>query len=531
MKLKLYSTLIILFLFFSNSLEAKPRCDLFYDDVYNTKIYPTDEDIENTVVKDFGIQLLQHWDIKEDKWKVTRNKNGYFIVGAVTNGDLFGSDENQNNKVMPGDVILSINNEDLRKTYDEIEYRGRIGQQYNENQKIRLKLERKLSNKTIKLIEIESVNKEIQYNDYIVDIYFNYINVNEKTGTFDAKIQATYSDMALDEDYQITKSYKKYLAQTVGSDNLEYLQTPTDEQFNNNEVWLYECAFSEKKWTDTNTRYPYYMMRWKNLVKEDKDNIVRSEYKIFGVYDYDEKSLYSFVDFNRNSIVTIKNNFDLKSFPFDRQKLKLILFTEADVRDVRLDFSSWTHIRLNEFVKENDINGWHIRNAITYETLEKYPETEGVMDASVIEITIDRKSGYYIFKIIIPIILILMICWSSCWIHPREIESRLTITIVCLLSLIAYNFVIDSDMPKLEYLTIMDYIILISYIYAAIPNFLSIYSFQMYKRNKKLADKYELIEKKYGMTSYLIIIIMIIIFNVNTSPEFTNSMFSWAAMR
>ena len=46
MKLKLYSTLIILFLFFSNSLEAKPRCDLFYDDVYNTKIYPTDEDIE-----------------------------------------------------------------------------------------------------------------------------------------------------------------------------------------------------------------------------------------------------------------------------------------------------------------------------------------------------------------------------------------------------------------------------------------------------------------------------------------------------
>ena len=124
-----------------------------------------------------------------------------------------------------------------------------------------------------------------------------------------------------------------------------------------------------------------------------------------------------------------------------------------------------------------------------------------------------------------------MICWSSCWIHPREIESRLTITIVCLLSLIAYNFVIDSDMPKLEYLTIMDYIILISYVYAAIPNFLSIYSFQMYKKNKKLADKYELVEKKYGMTSYLLIIIMIIIFNVNTSPEYTNSMFSWAAMR
>ena len=33
---------------------------------------------------------------------------------------------------------------------------------------------------------------------------------------------------------------------------------------------------------------------------------------------------------------------------------------------------------------------------------------------------------------------------------PRELESKLTITIVCLLSLIAYNFVIDKDLPKLE---------------------------------------------------------------------------------
>ena len=43
-----------------------------------------------------------------------------------------------------------------------------------------------------------------------------------------------------------------------------------------------------------------------------------------------------------------------------------------------------------------------------------------------------------------------MVCWSaSLGYPPRELESRLTITIVCLLSLIAYNFVIDSELPKL----------------------------------------------------------------------------------
>ena len=113
------------------------------------------------------------------------------------------------------------------------------------------------------------------------------------------------------------------------------------------------------------------------------------------------------------------------------------------------------------------------------------------------------------------------------WINPKEIESRLTITIVCLLSLIAYNFVIDSDLPKLEYLTIMDYIILISYVYATIPNFLSIVTFNLIGKNKKLCQRYESYGKKYGLLSYLMFILLIIVINTNASPEHTNAMLSW----
>ena len=154
-----------------------------------------------------------------------------------------------------------------------------------------------------------------------------------------------------------------------------------------------------------------------------------------------------------------------------------------------------------------------------------------VYDGITLEFGIERKSGYYIAKIILPILLILIICWSAVWIDPKEIESRLTIKIVCLLSLIAYNFVIDSDLPKLEYLTIMDYIILISYIYAAIPNFLSIYSFQLMKKNKTLVKKYESYEKKFGLPSYILIVFLIIIFNATSAPEYTNAMISWTALK
>ena len=127
------------------------------------------------------------------------------------------------------------------------------------------------------------------------------------------------------------------------------------------------------------------------------------------------------------------------------------------------------------------------------------------------------------------ILLILLVCWSAVWIEPKELESRLTITIVCLLSLIAYNFVIDSDLPKLEYLTIMDFIILISYFYATIPNFLSIICFGLTKKQKTkaLSLKIENLAKSYGIFSYLFIILAIIIFSSSNNPEHTNAYLTW----
>ena len=115
-------------------------------------------------------------------------------------------------------------------------------------------------------------------------------------------------------------------------------------------------------------------------------------------------------------------------------------------------------------------------------------------------------------------ILILLVCWSVFWIHPKEIESRLTITIVCLLSLIAYNFVIDEDLPKLSYLTIIDYIILLSYVFATIPNFLTIASFEFHRTNNKNWQILDKNSKFYGPVIYVGLVVIIILFNSTNNP-------------
>ena len=184
-------------------------------------------------------------------------------------------------------------------------------------------------------------------------------------------------------------------------------------------------------------------------------------------------------------------------------------------------------------MKKDDIPGWE---KISY-NFKKEPFTVPTQkigtysDSLLLSIIIERKPGYYVFKVIFPILLILLICWSVVWVDPKELEARLTITIVCLLSLIAYNFVIDSELPKLEYLTVLDWIILISYIYATIPNLLSIISFRLLKTNLPLGEKIEQLSKRYGLASYIILIVFIVALNANTNIEHSSSLLSWMAPR
>ena len=92
--------------------------------------------------------------------------------------------------------------------------------------------------------------------------------------------------------------------------------------------------------------------------------------------------------------------------------------------------------------------------------------------------------------------------------------------------MIAYNFVIDSELPKLDYLTVMDYIILTSYVYATIPNFLSVISFANIKLKNKKFVAFEVLCKKYGILSYILIIFLVVFYNANQDPQ-TAALFSW----
>ena len=533
--------LFLFFILFCESSNAVPRCEQFYQDVYNDDLLMDVFQDYTEKQKTIGIRLLNIGNKDNSSWVLGTSPEGYFKVGKITSRYLSGL-------IKIGDEIISVNGKDLREfakkksNYKIIQ--NDLSDMFEENEQIIFKIRRKNSktnSEDIFIIDKDIdgdliVNKEKSFTDYALDFWVNSIKINQKENSFIATIETDFY-AKLDNRYDLVKHF---------SDN-----AITKKEYENNRLvnYFFEvCYFNEERWHKLNTVDPGAGWIFDSIIKEEKQ--LREAYYYLRPSDYNfdwdltdlDKGEWAYkldktdLNFRSKSVYHIKSNFNLQNFPFDKQKIEILLRQdEHDVAYYRALVTDWTLDKASKFKQENKIEGWNIVNVDMNYFLTNDNLKDRTFDGFKLSYEIDRKSNYYIYKIIIPIFLILVVCWSSVWINPRELESRLTITIVCLLSLIAYNFVIDKDLPKLEYFTIMDYLILVSYVYAAIPTFVSVITFQSIKmRNKNLLKKINFAEdrvKKFGLLSYFLIMIVIILYNVNSFPQFTNSLASWMVIK
>ena len=505
---------LLLVLFYSTNLLAEDLCKSFFNlmkeqrDQYKTYLLPS----APFMYYDSGFDFEYEWDPKANdnigKWLLKYTKEGYLTIGKVLHNDI-NPNISQNDELISVDG-LSVQSEELAATnYKIFEY---FEKAYSEKREIILKIrnkENKISEIKTNVFKYEPVNTSLNINLKSI----NYID--QIKGEFEAYLENKFS-YNFNESDGLSKLAQETLVYQDAQDEYQ-IQT---------------CTVKKEFWDTLESVSPSKNYKFANVNKIDKDLIevsvhIDPDSKKYG----DKKNKLKITDIYEGNYV-FNNRFNLRSFPFDKQKLVILIYDNFYRAENRSLFSGSFMMRdLNRFIEKGEIAGWDIIKGEIKDTTFQDPNKRFFTSAVSLEIDIERKHGYYIFKVILPIILILTVCWSVVWVDPRELEARLTITIVCLLSLIAYNFVIDAELPKLEYLTVLDWIVLISYIYATIPNFLSIISFRLQKTNIKLSNKLELMSKRYGLSSYVAGILFIVLLNANLNIENSSSLISWMALR
>ena len=156
----------------------------------------------------------------------------------------------------------------------------------------------------------------------------------------------------------------------------------------------------------------------------------------------------------------------LRSFPFDRQTFHIqLVAVRYQVNEVAfVPDQDWVSNGLKQgggIAPAVTLPDWKIENWKT--KLMTYALAPGLEYSSyAFEFTAARNVQHYVLKVILPLVLIVIMSWAVFWIDPVNASSQVSIAMTSMLTLIAYRFSIDSQLPLLPYMTRLDVFILIS---------------------------------------------------------------------
>ena len=279
------------------------------------------------------------------------------------------------------------------------------------------------------------------------------------------------------------------------------------------------------------------MMRWQDPNLAFRPDICQCRFKIFegeGVIRFANKKGVvwpSFTLFNQqgrrmtqNQVVVINPegealyyehfsttlqapDFDFRLFPFDTQKFF-----------IRVDSVFPERFFIYEYMEGfSDVGGklgeeeWVVTNFDT----EITTKTEGTgypSSSFSFRFEANRHLNYYVFRIFLPILIIIFVSWFTFFI--KDYSKRVDVTGANLLLFIAFNFTISNDLPRLGYITFIDFIIVSAFIVTSLVFIMAVYIKRLEGEGKQILakrlDKYVLWLYPFAYVAAVIIAILIV---------------------
>jgi hypothetical protein len=146
-----------------------------------------------------------------------------------------------------------------------------------------------------------------------------------------------------------------------------------------------------------------------------------------------------------------------------REKAKNNSSDEVDDDDANdedaTDSSAWAQGRIISRACDGDLDEWECLGA-SYQ-ITRHPQLTHSPQRQELNLFIHmkRKSGYYIFKVLIPLYLIQFLMYTTMYMDTDDISGRLGFTVTGFLAAFAMLYIVGQDLPKLDQTTSIDRII------------------------------------------------------------------------
>ena len=166
--------------------------------------------------------------------------------------------------------------------------------------------------------------------------------------------------------------------------------------------------------------------------------------------------------------VTATSKFGLRSFPFDTQNIELVIRPYiGDLKNFTLIGDPARTRMVSEFTDYSSLASWDVGRFDVQNATAQAADGKAVTEVRF-QISLKRKSAFYIYKVILPLLLMVALSWAVFWVDPGDLATQVQIAVTTVLTIIAFAFAISASLPRVPYLTFIDAFFLTCYVFVFI---------------------------------------------------------------
>ncbi len=208
------------------------------------------------------------------------------------------------------------------------------------------------------------------------------------------------------------------------------------------------------------------------------------------------------VQFRQRFFGTLTARLDLHDFPFDRNTVMIELLTAGATPDeVELVLDESVTGRASDFSLVDAAIGPGTVTTGTY----FFAPSNVHLPSLTYSFEVRRYTAYYLWKIILPLTIIVFMSWLVFWIDPKQFGPQVGLAATAVLTLIAYRFLLGSLVPRISYLTRLDIFIMGATVLVFLGMVEAVTSARIAQKNEKRARRLDRLSRVVFPSAFVVV--------------------------
>jgi hypothetical protein len=194
------------------------------------------------------------------------------------------------------------------------------------------------------------------------------------------------------------------------------------------------------------------------------------------------------VEFERHLTVQIATELALRKLPFDTQFLQIEL---ESFQHLASDLELTLPLENLRIASRISLPQWQ-PGKLTGEVKPSYREVfDETYSRATVTLAVKRHTQFYIWQMMVPLGIVLGMAFAVFFLPPKDLSDRMSVIIASLLTVVALSYSLHSGLPKISYLTVIDWFFVLAYAFLGLAMAGMVWISNVYDRDEARAIRYD----------------------------------------